>query len=206
MSRMAPLALALQLALAAPGVTSTPPATPSVPSLAPRLDPGPFRSGELALASVGTLVGDVLVLGGGYLTLQLFANGSVEPSATNFRRAAYILGVSALVVPPLAAVLLARITTRGAAPGGFWKALLLATAGQAAALAAGYWGAPHYWLVLPVQLAAVTLGTSFGLHWGPRPDRPEPLARPRAAPAEPAVAQGAEPTASVLPFPVCPDA
>jgi hypothetical protein len=201
---MAPLALALHLALAAPGVTS--PAAPSGPSLAPRLDPGPFRSGELALASIGTLVGDVLVLGGGYLTLQLFANGTVEPSAANFRRAAYVLGVSALVVPPLAAVLLARITARGTAPGGFWKALLLATAGQAAALAAGYWGAPHYWLVLPVQLGAVSLATSFGLHWGARPGRPEPLARPRAAPAEPAVAQSAEPTASVLPFPVCPDA
>lgn len=202
MCGMAPLALALQLALAAPGVA--PQALPPA-SLAPRLDPGPFGSGELALASVGALGGDLLVVGSAYLTLRLFAEGALSPTAGNFRRAAYVMGGAALVLPPLAAVLLARMASRGTSPGGFWKALLLATAGQAAALAVGYYAAPHFWLILPVQLATVSLGTSFGLHRGSRAGTPSRLARPRPAPPESAEPGGGAPTAASMPFPVCPD-
>jgi hypothetical protein len=190
---MAPLALALQLVLA-------------TPTLAPPLDPGPFRGGELALASAGALGGDLLVAGTGYLALTLFAQGVVDPSAANFRRAALVLGVSALLVPPLTAVLLARVGLSERARGGFWKAMLLAVAGQAAALVVGYYAAPHFWLVLPAQLAGVSIGTSFGLHWGRAR-----LAAPglRAAPPlerEPADDAGAAPaTAGLALFPICLD-
>ncbi len=195
---MAPLALALQLALATPGLAP--------PALAPRLDPGPFGGSELLLASAGAIAGDALVIGGGYLTLRLFANGTLSPSAGSFRSAAYVLGVSALVVPPLAAVLLAKLGARGPTSGRVWKALLLAAAGQAAALAAGYYGAPHFWLILPVQLATVTVGASFGLHWGPRP-APGPGFAPPAVRREPADAPaGGKGTTASLPFPICPDA
>jgi len=182
--RMAPLALALQLALASPG-------------LAPPLDPGPFRGGELALASVGVLGGDVLVLGAGYLTLQLFADGAISPSAQNFRRAALVMGVFALVVPPLVAVLLAKVGARSPAAGAFWRALLLAAAGQAAALAVGYYAAPHFWLTIPIQLATVSVGTSLGLHWGRR----------RAPPVAPALgreAAVAPPREAAVATPMCP--
>jgi hypothetical protein len=196
---MLSLALALQLALAAPVGGPT-----GAVSLSPRLDPGPFRSGELALASVGVLGGDALVLGGGYLALTMFANGTLQTSAGNFRTAAYALGVAALVVPPLTAVLLARVGARGPLAGAFWKALLLATAGEAAALAAGYVGAPHFWLILPVQLAAVTMGTSWGLHWGPR-DAPPIGTAPPPLGGEPRDATTSPPAAALF-LPICPDA
>jgi hypothetical protein len=182
---MAPLALALQLVVAAP-------------DLAPRLDPGgPFRSGELALASAGVLAGDVLVVGGGFLTLQLFAQGAISPTATNFRRAAYVLGASAILVPPLTAVVLARLGGRGGA-GSVWRALLLATAGHAAALGVAYLAAPHFWLMLPVQVAGVSLGTSYGLHWGRRGPPHEAARAPAVPPREPPA------TVSLL-TPICPD-
>lgn len=196
---MAPLALALHLALASAGP----------PSLAPTLDPGPFRGSELALASVGVLAGDVAVLGAGYLTLQLFAGGAVSPTATNFRRAAYALAGTALVVPPLTAVLLARLSGRTASRG-FWKALVLASVGHAAALAAGYAAAPHFWVLLPVQLLAVSVGTSLGLHWGhPAGAAPPSLpTRPSAAPALPTAGEspGTAPSAALVLVPICPDA
>ncbi|HET8539780.1 MAG TPA: hypothetical protein VFL83_07895 [Anaeromyxobacter sp.] len=158
--------------------------------LAPRrLDPGPFRAGEIAGAALGVFAGDAAVLGSGYLALQLFATGTIRPTATNFRRAVYGLGVAALVVPPLTAVLVARLMGGPAAPGGYWKALLLASLGQAAALAVGYLAAPHLWIVLPVQAIAVSVGASYGLHWGGgrrravEPTGPEP--DEGTAPADP---------------------
>jgi hypothetical protein len=197
---MAPLALALQLALAAPGVTSSgaPP-----PALAPRLDPGPFRGGELAMASLGTLAGDVLVMGAGYLTLQLFASDTFSPTADNFRRAAYVLGAAAIIVPPLTAALLARLTG-GPGAGRLWKAVLLATVGQAASFVAAYAAAPRFWLFLPVQLVAVSAGASVGLHWGPRNTR----SAPGGIPGEPGVERDGDTPGAVtvaLFTPVCPD-
>lgn len=190
---MAPLALVLHLALASPGASS---------GLLPPLDPGPFRGRELAAASGGVFVGDALVVGGGYLTLKLFANGTLSPSASNFRTAAYVLAASALVVPPLTGVLFARWARKGPASGAFWKALLLASVGQVAALGAGYAASPHLWVVLPVQLVAISAGASLGLHWGPRA---------RVAPAERrAVQRGPEPpppsgAATALGTQLCPD-
>ncbi len=197
---MAPLALALQLALASPGL--------SPPQLAPRLDPGPFGGGELFLASIGTLGGDALVLGAGYLTLRLFADGTISPTAENFRSAAYVLAASALLVPPLTSVILAKLGARGPVSGRFWKALLLAAAGQAAALAVGYYAAPHFWLIVPAQLATVTVGTSYGLHWGSGSRRtfvPAGIAPPavRREPSDPA---DAPPTAAAFGARICPDA
>lgn len=170
---MSALALALHLALAAPGA--------GVPAgIAPRLDPGPFQGGELAASSLGVLAGDGLVLGGAYYTLRLFANGTLRPSADNFRSMAYAVGVAALVVPPLTAVLLGRGFRAEPASGSFWKALLLATAGQAAALAVGYYTAPRFWVIPMVQLLTVGGGASLGLHWGRG-------ARARGGPAAPDV-------------------
>jgi hypothetical protein len=197
---MAPLALALQLALAAPGVG--PPGAPP-PSLAQRLDPGPFRGGELAMASLGTLAGDVLVIGAGYLTLQLFASDTFSPTADNFRRAAYVLGAAAVVVPPLTAALLARLTG-GARSGRLWKAVLLGTMGQVASFAGAYAAAPRFWLFMPLQLVAVSAGASVGLHWGPRGAR----AAPGRIPGAPAVERDGEaPGATTIALftPICPD-
>lgn len=197
----AAVALALHLALASPGAE---PVAMGTPTLAPRLDPGPFHGGELALASAGAIVGDALVVGSGYLALTMFANGTVQPTAGNFRTAAYVLAASAVIVPPLTAVVLARLGARGPLAGAMWKAMLLAAAGQATALGAGYLGAPHFWIILPVQLATVSLGTSLGLHWGtPAPEAalaPGPAARDE--PADPAAPR---PTASLFTA-VCPDA
>ncbi len=189
---MLPLAVALQLALASPGL--------EVP------DPGPFRGGELAAASLGALTGDALVLSGGYLALQGFASGAISPTATNFRRAAYGFLGAAVLVPPLTAVLLARATGRPTS-GTMWKAFALAAIGEVAALGVGYLAAPHFWLILPVQLTVVAAGTSVGLHWGPRGSMStgEDSAR-----HEPANAPGPEPggvrTSATLFTPVCPDA
>ncbi|HET7825605.1 MAG TPA: hypothetical protein VFK90_09735 [Anaeromyxobacter sp.] len=196
---LAAAALALQLALASPG-----PVAMGTPSLAPRLDPGPFGGGELALASVGALAGDALVVGGGYFALTMFANGTFQPTAGNFRTTAYVLAASAVLVPPLTAVLLARLGARGPLSGAVWKAMLLAAAGEATALAAGYVGAPHFWVILPVQLATVSLGTSLGLHWGPGGGSP-PVATQPAARGEPADPSPAPPTAALF-TPLCPDA
>jgi hypothetical protein len=190
-------ALALHLALASPGLRPDPAA---VPSLAPGLDRGPFGGGELMLASVGALTGDLLVLGGGYLALTLFANGTIEPTASNFRTTAYVLAASAILVPPLTAVLLAKLGASGPMRGAIWKAMLLAAAGEVAALATGYLAAPHFWLVLPVQLTAVSLGASYGLHWGRR--APPLPADARREPAEP----GPAAPAAALFSPLCPDA
>ena len=159
---MSALALALHLALAAPG--------PGLPAgLAPRLDAGPFQGREIAASSLGVLAGDALVLGGAYATLQLFANGTIRPSADNFRSFAYGLGVAALLVPPLTATLLARWFRAEPAAGALWKAALLAVAGQGVALAAGYYTSPNYWVIPAVQVLAVTAGTTVGLHWGHLP-------------------------------------
>jgi hypothetical protein len=182
---MAPLALALHLALAsspAPGVAQA--------------APGPFRGGELVRASAGALGGDLAVLGAGYLTLQLFAGGAIDPTAANFRHAAYALAASALVVPPLVAVALARLGPDSR--GSFWRALLLASAGQAVAIAAGLVAAPHFWVIVPVQLAAVSAGTSYGLHWGRRP-RHTPL----ATPTTPERVSSSAPSRSPILFPIC---
>lgn len=190
--------LALQLALASPGLE---PRSVAVPSLAPRLDPGPFGGGELMLASVGALTGDLLVVGGGYLALSLFANGTLRPTAANFRTTAYVLGASALLLPPLTAVLLARAGASGPLAGAIWKAMLLAAAGQVAALATGYLAAPHFWLILPVQLATVSFGASYGLHWGPRDAPAASGPHARREPRDPAPA----PSTASLFTPLCPD-
>lgn len=158
---MSALALALHLALAS---SSLPPT-----GLAPRLDPGPFQGRELAASSLGVFLGDAAVLGAGYYTLRLFANGTISPTAENFRTAAYVFAATALVVPPLTAVLLARWARAEPASGAAWKAMLFAVAGQVAALAAGYYAAPRLWVVLPAQMLTIGLGTTVGLHWGRRP-------------------------------------
>jgi hypothetical protein len=177
---MTAFALVLHLALAAP-------------TLVPPLDPAPLRGREIMAASVGVVAGDALVLGAAWFTLQLFARGTLDPTATNFRRAAYGLGAAALVVPPLTAVLLARWARSGPAYGATWKALLLAMAGHAAALAAGVSASPHLWVVMPVQLVAVGLGTSLGLHWGARPRAPP--ARVQDVRSEPEAPRPPEPAA-----------
>jgi hypothetical protein len=160
------------------------------PSLAPQLR-GPFGGRELAMAGLGALAGDALVLGAGYGALQLFAHGAVAPTRDNFRRAAFATAGAALVVPPLLAVLGARLVA-GAHAGSLWKAVLLATAGHALALAAGYWASPHLWAFVPAQLVAVGAGTSFGLHWGPRRrDLGARRAVPDAAPTGPPLAWSA---------------
>jgi hypothetical protein len=173
------------------------------PSLAPRrLDPGPFRARELLGATVGAFTGDALVLGSGYLALRMFASGTISPTATNFRRAVYGVGAAALIVPPVTAVLLARLAGGPGAPGGVWKAILLATAGQLAALVAGYYAAPRFWVVLPVQAVALSVGASLGLHLGAR-------AGDARLDAEPAAhrdrAEHAPGTASLVAVPVCAD-
>ncbi|HEX9399110.1 MAG TPA: hypothetical protein VF912_03280 [Anaeromyxobacter sp.] len=177
---MTALALVLHLAVASPGL--------SAPLQRP-LDPGPFQGSELAASSLGVLLGDALVLGSAYYTLQLFANGTFQPTAANFRTAAYSFGMAAIVIPPLTAVLLARWARAEPASGAAWKALLLATVGQMAALAAGYVAAPRFWVVIPAQMIAVGVGTTLGLHWGPRPKmRSAPAAAPdvRREPGDPA--------------------
>jgi hypothetical protein len=155
---MAGLALALHLLLAAP--------SPPPPGLVPPLDAGPFQGRELAAASAGILAGDALVLGAGYGALELFANHSIRPTAGNFRTFAYGLGAVALIVPPLTAALLARLVQAEPAAGSTWKAVLLAFAGQVAALGVGYLAYPHLWVIVPTQIVAISLGASAGLHWG----------------------------------------
>ena len=169
------LALVLHLALATPA---------GPPALDPRLDPGPFQLGEVGASVLGILAADAAVIGGGYGTLRLMANGAISPSADNFRSLAYGMGVAALLVPPLTAVLLASWARAEPASGAFWKALLLAVAGEAAALAVGYYTAPRYYLVLPAQLIAVTVGATLGLHWGPTARRTS-AAGARGEPGDP---------------------
>ncbi len=172
-------------------------------TLVPReLDPGPFRPGELVGATFGAFAGDALVLAAGYETLQLFANGTLSPSATNFRRAVYGLGAAAILVPPLTAALAAKLGSGRNASGALWKAMLLATVGQAAALAAGYYAAPHFWVILPVQAITLSVGASLGLHWGPTAQAIELPETESDAGREPA---GAAPprTAALGSMPLC---
>lgn len=191
LSPMSALALALHLALAAPG--------PGLPApLAPRLDPGPFETRELVASSLGVLAGDALVIGGTLYTLKLFANGTIPPSADNFRSFAYGLGIAALVVPPVTAVLLARWFRAEPAHGALWKALLLAVAGEATALAAGYYTTPNFWVIPAVQLLTIGAGTTVGLHWG-RGATEAASPDARREPAEP------PPPAAAARAPLCPD-
>jgi hypothetical protein len=154
------------LALATPGSMSLP-----SPLLA---DAGPFHGRELAGSGLGVLAGDALVLGLAWGTYQLFTSGAVAPTAANFRRAAYGLLAATLLVPPLGATVGGSLLRQGPAFGHPWKSFILSIAGHAAALAAAYLAAPHYWAALPVQLLTMTAGTSVGLHWGrgPRGDAP----------------------------------
>ena len=195
---MSALALALHLVLAAPGPA---PMGPAPMGLAPPLDPGPFQGGELAAASLGVLAGDAAVVGGAYLTLRLFANGTIQPSAPNFRTLAYAVGAASLLVPPLTAVLLARWARAEPASGSVWRAYALALAGEVAALAAGYYASPRLWVVLPVQLVALGVGTSLGLHWGHHPRAPDgyPGSEAKHEPKDP------PPATSSLNPPICPD-
>jgi hypothetical protein len=185
-------ALLLHLALAAPPVGPT--------RLAPSLDPGLFQGRELAASSVGVLLGDALVIGAAYGTLELFAARTIQPTAPNFRRAAYGLGAATLLVPPLTAVLLARLARVEPTWGSTWKAMLLAVAGQAVALTAGYLAYPSFWVVFPVQLVAIGLGASLGLHWGsPRSAAARAPSDVRSEPVDP------PPARTAFRPPVCPD-
>jgi hypothetical protein len=192
---MSALALALHLVLAAPG--------PAPAGLVPPLDPGPFQGRELVASTLGVIAGDAAVLGGAYLALRLFANGTIEPNAQNFRSLAYAVGVASLLVPPLTAVLLARWARVEPASGAVWKAYLLALAGQVAALAAGYYASPRLWVVPPVQIVAIGMGTSLGLHWGSHPRVPDgyPGTEARHEPKDPPPATGSSSSA----LPICPD-
>jgi hypothetical protein len=140
------------------------------------LEQGPFTGRELAASGAGVLLGDAAVIGLAYGTFRLFTSHTVSSSATHFRHAAMGLGGATLLVPPLAAVLGGSLARVGPARGAPWKAFLLSLLGHALALGVGYRLAPNYWAILPVQLATMTAGTSFGLHWGPAlaapPDRP----------------------------------
>jgi hypothetical protein len=156
------------------------------------LDPGPFQGRELVGAGLGTLAGDALVLGALMATYHLFTSGTVGATAGNFRSAAIGLGAVTLLVPPLGAVVGGHLAGAGSSGAARWKAPLLALAGQVAALAAGYLAAPQYWVVVPVQLALMSAGTSFGLHWGG--SRARDLERAGAAP-EPAVERARPPLA-----------
>jgi hypothetical protein len=69
--------------------------------------------------------------------------------------------------------------------------MLLAFAGQAVALGAGYLAYPHVWVMLPVQLITIGLGASAGLHWGPRPHVRGVEQDARREPKEPAPAAAA---------------
>ncbi|HEX9243416.1 MAG TPA: hypothetical protein VF875_13320 [Anaeromyxobacter sp.] len=190
---MSGLALALHLVLAAP------PSTVPPGRLAPPLDPGPFQGRELAASTGGILLGDALVIGAAYETLQLFASRAFQPTAGNFRTAAYGLGAAAILVPPLTAALLARLARAEPASGTTWKAVLLAFAGQAVALGVGYLAYPAFWVVLPVQILAIGLGTSAGLHWGPPPRGAGTEPDARHEPAEP------PPEGKTARAPICPD-
>jgi hypothetical protein len=189
----------------APALTAPAPSLRAITLVPRELDPGPFRRpGELVGATAGAFVGDALVLAAGYETLQLFANGTFSPSATNFRRAVYGFGAAALVVPPLTAVLFAKLGAGRNASGSLWKAMLLASVGQAAALAAGYYAAPHFWVVLPVQAIALSVGASLGLHWGPSRGQTIDADGDADAGREPADPPP-EKTAAVAALPLCTD-
>lgn len=152
--------------LRAPDLRAPPPE--ALPGGVRVLDPGPFRTGELAWSGAGLLAADVAVIGLAYGTLRLFTSGSVDASVGNFRRAAYGLAAATLLLPPLGAVLGGMLGRDGPSAGSAWKAFALSLVGHAASLLVGYLAAPNYWAVLPVQLATMTTGTSVGLHWGPR--------------------------------------
>lgn len=190
-SAMSALALALHLVLAAPGAGIPAGLAP------PPLDPGPFEARELVASSLGVVAGDALVIGGTLYTLKLFARGTIPPSADNFRSFAYGLGIAALVVPPLTAVLLARWFRAEPASGAVWKALLLAVAGEAAALAAGYYTTPNFWVIPVVQVLTIGAGTTLGLHWGHAGD--DAAQDARGEPPDP------PPPAASARAPLCPD-
>jgi hypothetical protein len=187
-------------------LTLSPPARAPLRSttLIPReLDLGPFRPGAMAGAALGAFAGDALVLGSGFWALQMFANGTLAPTASHFRHTVYALGVGALVVPPLTAVLLARLVGGPGVRGGFWRALALASLGEVVALAAGYYAAPKFWVVLPVQAVAMSLGASFGLHGGAHGRAaPDPADAPPDDGAEGA-SHPAPATAGLALVPVC---
>jgi hypothetical protein len=193
---MSAVALALHLVLAAPGQ-----GTPI--GLVPPLDPGPFQGREMVAASFGVLAGDALVLGGAYLTLRLVANGSINPTADNFRTIAYGAVAASILLPPLTAVLLARWARAEPASGAVWKAYLLSVLGQVAALTAGYYASPRLWVVLPVQIVAVSAASTLGLHWGRRPGGVERVPSSEAR-HEPKEAPPPADTSARAP-PLCPD-
>lgn len=164
-------ALILALAVAAqPDLSAPPPSDVRTLSLARPLEPprqGLLHGREMFAAAGGVLVGDALVLGLGYGTLQLFARGTIAPTAGNFRNAALGWAATAVIVPPLAASLFASWTRSGPRRGAAWKAFLLTAVGHAAALVAGYAMGPAYWAIVPMQIAAMGPAASLGLNWGP---------------------------------------
>jgi hypothetical protein len=157
-------------------------------------DPGLFSVRELGAAAGGVLVTDAAVIGAAYGTLQLFAHGSLSPTAGNFRTAAFSLAAASLLAPPLVATLFAALARRGPSSGAVWKALLLSTLGNAIALGSGVLAAPQYWAIVGIQLATIPALTSIGLHWGSPPH------------ANPAVAAVPPPASALrLAAPGCPD-
>ncbi|BDG04509.1 hypothetical protein [Anaeromyxobacter oryzae] len=172
----------------------------SGPMRARMLERGPFTGGELAAAGAGALLGDAAVIGLAYGTFHLFTSGGISPTATHYRNAAFGLGAATLLLPPLGAVLGGSFARMGPARGAPWKAFLLSLLGNALALGVGYRLAPNYWAILPVQLATMTTGTSFGLHWGPSPRAPlDAVAPPARRDAPPPAVAGWSP-------PLCLDA
>jgi hypothetical protein len=128
-------------------------------------DPGPFTPRELLGASGGLVLGDAAFLGGAWGAYELVTTHTIAPTLGNFRMLGLALATAAVVLPPLGATLGAKLAG-GPSARGFWKALLLSAIGNAAAVVAGYYTAPAFWAILPVQLATMSLGASFGLHWG----------------------------------------
>jgi hypothetical protein len=191
------LAAVVAAVLLAPAPDLSIPHPVTAPASAAGLDPGPFRPPELVGAGAGVLAGDALWLGAALGTFHLFTGGTVSPTASHFRNAALGLGTAALILPPLGAVLGGMMARTGPAYGAAWKAFLLAFVGQAAALTTGFLVAPAYWVILPIQLALMTAGTSVGLHWGGAPGR---ASEARREPAEPKA-----PPPVALAAPICLD-
>ena len=172
-------------------------AVPPPPQADPlSLGPGPFRPSVVTAGAVGATLGDVLVVGLGWGTLQLFANGALEPTAEGFRNAAIGLAVAGVVIPPLTAALLARWSHGG---GRFWRSALLALGAQVAALGVGYLAWPHAWVFLPAQALGVGVTSAIGL--GAR-GRPAALGGGAAASAPPS--PGLQALRPGLATPVCP--
>jgi hypothetical protein len=148
-------------------------------------DRGPFAPRELLGAGGGLVLGDAAFLGVAWGAYALVTSHTIAPTLPNFRRVGLALATAAIVLPPLGATAGAKLAG-GPSARGFWKALLLSALGNAAAVAAGYYTAPTFWAILPVQLATMSLGASFGLHWPGGREADARAPPPRGEPVDPA--------------------